>query len=186
MRMSLAAMRPILLGHTLDLGLTVFCRHGEQVDSLKGHSPVKPGQPFHHPLVAWLSERRRLVWATLRAGHAGTATGVRGFLAQSVTMLLAGHRIGLVRADPGFFVTPFLMAMEARDLPYITVAGLTPLVRNLVIHRIPEIDWHPVAQGISVADMIATLPAWHGQHRRFVGLTPVGEKANVWTIEVRE
>ncbi|MGH7231517.1 MAG: hypothetical protein ACREJU_09195 [Nitrospiraceae bacterium] len=26
MRVSLSAMRPILLGHTLDLGSTVFCR----------------------------------------------------------------------------------------------------------------------------------------------------------------
>jgi len=72
MRMSLAAMRPILLGHTLDLDSTVFCRYGEQAGSRKGHNPVKPGRPSHHPLVAWLSERRRLLWATLRAGHAGT------------------------------------------------------------------------------------------------------------------
>ena len=170
MRMSLATMRPILLGHTLDLDSTVFCRYGEQAGSLQGHNPVKPGRPSHHPLVAWLSERRRLLWATLRAGHAGTAKGAREFLAQSLTMLPAGHRIGLVRADAGFFVTTFLMALEARDLPYIIVARLTPLVRKLVIHRIPEIDWRPIAQGIAVADMTATLPAWHGQHRRFVCL----------------
>lgn len=69
MRFSLSAMRPILLGHTLDLDSTVFCRYGEQEGSLKGHNPVKRGRPLHHPLVAWLSERRRLLWATLRAGH---------------------------------------------------------------------------------------------------------------------
>ncbi len=129
---------------------------------------MKPGRPSHHPLVAWVSERRRLLWATLRAGHARTAKGAREFLAQSLTMLLAGHRIGLVRADAGFFVTPCLMALEARDLPYIIVARLTPLVRKLVIHRIPEIDWRPVARGIAVANRTATLPAWHGQHRRCV------------------
>ena len=73
MRMSLATVRPILLGHTLDLDSTVFCRYGEQAGSLKGHNPIKHGRPSHHPLIAWLSERRRLLWATLRAGHAGTA-----------------------------------------------------------------------------------------------------------------
>lgn len=52
MRMSLTAMRPILLGHTLDLDATVFCRYGEQAGSRKGHNPVKPGRPSHHPLVA--------------------------------------------------------------------------------------------------------------------------------------
>jgi len=30
MRMALGAMRPILLGHMLDLDSTVFCRYGEQ------------------------------------------------------------------------------------------------------------------------------------------------------------
>lgn len=170
MRMSLGAMRPILLGHTLDLDSTVFCRYGEQGGSLKGHNPVKHGRPSHHPLVAWLSERRRLLWATLRAGHAGTANGAREFLAQALTMLPPGHRIGLVRADSGFCVTTFLAALEARDLPYIIVARLTPLVRKVVIHRIPEADWRPVARGIAVADLTATVPAWRGQQRRFVCL----------------
>ncbi|MGH7230010.1 MAG: transposase [Nitrospiraceae bacterium] len=107
MRFSLGAMRPILLGHTLDLDSTVFCRYGHQGGSLKGHNPIKHGRPSHHPLVAWLSERRRLLWATLRAGHAGTANGVREFLAQALTMLPGGHRIGLIRADAGGFQTSF-------------------------------------------------------------------------------
>lgn len=53
MRLSLHALRPILLGHTLDLDSTVFCRYGDQAGSLKGHNPVKRGRPSHHPLVAW-------------------------------------------------------------------------------------------------------------------------------------
>jgi hypothetical protein len=170
MQVSLATMRPILLGHTLDLDSTIFCRYGEQGGSLKGHNPVKPGRPSHHPLVAWLSERRRLLWATLRAGHAGTANGAPEFLAQALTMLPPGHRIGLVRADAGFFVTAFLRSLEARDVPYIIVARLTPLVRKVVIHRIPEAEWRPVARGIAVADVTATVPAWRGQTRRFVCL----------------
>ena len=170
MRLSLRSLRPTLLGHTLDLDSTVFCRYGAQAGSLKGHNPIKHGRPSHHPLVAWLSERRRLLWATLRAGHAGTANGVREFLAQALTMLPPGHRIGLVRADAGFCVTALLTTLEACELPYIIVARLTPLVRKLVIHRIPEADWQPVTRGIAVSDVMATLPAWRGQTRRFVCL----------------
>lgn len=170
MRLALQSLRPTLLGHTLDLDSTVFCRYGAQAGSLKGHNPLKHGRPSPHPLVAWLSERRRLLWATLRAGHAGTANGVREFLAHALTMLPAGHRIGLVRADAGFFVTAFLTALEARDLPDIIVARLTPLVRKLVLHRIPEADWQPVTRGMAVADVMATLSAWRGQTRRFVCL----------------
>ncbi len=44
MRASLSAMRPILLGHTLDLDSTVFCRYGEQGDSLKRNNPIKHGR----------------------------------------------------------------------------------------------------------------------------------------------
>lgn len=86
MHMSIATMRLILVGHTLDLDLTVFCRDGEQDGNLKGHSLIKHGWPSHHPLVAWLSERWPLLWGTLRAGHAGTANGAREFLAQALTM----------------------------------------------------------------------------------------------------
>jgi len=146
MRLSLKSLRPTLLGHTLDLDSTVFCRYGEHEGSLIGHNPIKHGRPSHHPLLAWLSERRRLLWATLRAGHAGTANGVREFLAQALTMLPAGHRIGLVRADAGFCVTAFFTALEARELPYIIVARLTPLVRKLVIHRIPDVAQHLPAE----------------------------------------
>ena len=60
-RLSLQRLRPTLLGHTLDLDSTVFCRYGDHEGSLIGHNPLKHGRPSHHPLVAWLSERRRLL-----------------------------------------------------------------------------------------------------------------------------
>lgn len=101
LRWSLQTMRPILLGHTLDLDSTMFCRYGDQEGSLRGHNPAKHGRPSHHPLLAFLCESRRLLWATLRAGHAGTANGVREFVAQALTMRPAGHRIGLVRRPVG-------------------------------------------------------------------------------------
>jgi hypothetical protein len=67
-------------------------------------------------------------------------------------------------------VTAFLTALETRDVPYIIVARLTPVVRKLVIHRIPEADWRSIARGIAVADLTAAMPAWQGQARRFVSL----------------
>ncbi len=75
-----------------------------------------------------------------------------------------------MRADAGFCVTAFLETLEARDLPYIIVARLTSPVRKLVVQRMPEAEWRPVARGIAVADMLAALPVWQGQQRRFVCL----------------
>jgi hypothetical protein len=167
MRLSLRSLRPTLMGHPLDLDSTVCCRDGEHEGSLIGHNPIQHGRPSHHPLVAWLRERQRLLWATVRAGHAEMVNGVREFLAHALTMLPAGHRIGLVCADTAFCVTAFVTALESRELPYSIVARLTPLVRKRIIHRIPEVAWQPVTRGIAVADVMATRPARRGPARQF-------------------
>ena len=163
-------MRPILLGHTLDLDSTVLCRYGEQEGSLKGYNPSKPGRPSHHPLVAFLAEGRRLLWASMRSGNSGSANGCVEFLKQALTVLPEEHRIGLVRADAGFFEKRLLEYLENQQLSYIIVARLTAVVRKLVIHQIPSTGWRVVARGIDVADLEVSLPNWKAVKRRFVCL----------------
>ena len=170
MRFSLARMRPILMGHTVDLDSTVLCRYGEQEGSLKGYNPSKPGRRSHHPLVAFLAEGRRLLWASMRSGNSGSANGCVEFIKQAVTVLPQRHRIGLLRADAGFFEKRFLEYLESQELPYIIVARLTAVVRKLVIHRIPSTAWRVVARGIEVADLEVSLPNWKAAKRRFVCL----------------
>jgi len=170
MRFSLARMRPILMGHTLDLDSTILCRYGEQEGSLKGYNPKKPGRPSHHPLVAFLAEGRRLLWATLRSGNSGSANGCVEFLKQALTVLPEGQRIGLVRADSGFFEKRLLEYLESQELPYIIVARLTAVVRKLVVHQLPSTSWRTVARGIEVADLEVSLPNWKTLKRRFVCL----------------
>lgn len=170
MRYSLARMRPILMGHTLDMDSTILCRYGEQEGSLKGYNPKKPGRPSHHPLIAFLAEGRRLLWATLRSGNSGSANGCVEFLKQALTVLPDGQRIGLVRADAGFFEKRLLEYLESQELPYIIVARLTAVVRKLVVHRIPGTAWRAVARGIEVADLEVSLPNWKSVKRRFVCL----------------
>jgi hypothetical protein len=169
-RFSLSRMRPIMLGHTLDLDSTVFCRYGEQQGSLRGYNPKKRGRPSHHPLVAFLAEARRLLWATLRSGNTGSANGCVEFMRQALEVLAAGQRIGLVRADAGFFEKRFLEHLEHQGFPYIIVARLTAVVRKVVLHRIPSTAWRAVARGVEVADLEASLPNWRGVKRRFVCL----------------
>ena len=168
MRFSLSGMRPILMGHTLDLDSTVMCRYGEQEGSLRGYNPKKPGRPSHHPLVAFLAEGRRLLWAVLRSGNSGSANGCVEFLSQALTVLPPGHRIGLVRADAGFFEKRLLEYLESQRLPYIIVVRLTAVVRKLVIHQTPSMAWRVVAGGVEVADLEVSLPNWKGVKRRFV------------------
>lgn len=170
MRQSLERMPRFLLGHTLDLDSTVFCRYGAQEGSQIGYNPQKRGRPSHHPLIAFLSEARRLLWATLRAGRAGTANGCVELLTQALTLLPPGHRVALVRADAGFFLTRLLTFLEHQDLPYIIMARLTPVLRRVVLPRLPETAWRRVSKGVEVAEYTATLPSWAGHSRRFVCL----------------
>lgn len=170
MGFSLARMRPVLMGHTLDLDSTVLCRYGQQQGSLKGYNPEKPGRPSHHPLVAFLAEGRRLLWAVLRSGNSGSANGCVEFLKQALGVLGSGHRIGLVRADAGFFEKRLLEYLESQELPYIIVARLTAVVRKLVVHQIPSTGWRVVARGVEVADLEVSLPNWKAVKRRFVCL----------------
>lgn len=170
MGFSLARMRPVLMGHTLDLDSTVLCRYGQQEGSLKGYNPKKPGRPSHHPLVAFLAEGRRLLWAVLRSGNSGSANGCVEFLKQALGVLGSGHRIGLVRADAGFFEKRLLEYLESQELPYIIVARLTAVVRKLVVHQIPSTGWRVVARGVEVADLEVSLPNWKTTKRRFVCL----------------
>lgn len=170
-RFSLSKTRPILLGHTLDLDSTVFCRYGEkQEGSLKGYNPKKPGRPSHHPLVAFLSEARRVLWAVLRCGNSRSANGCVEFLRQALAVLPAEHKVALVRADAGFFEKRFLEFLERRELPYIIVAKLTPIVRRVVLHSVAQQSWRALGRGIEVANVERSFPSWQGKSRRFVCL----------------
>ena len=110
-------------------------------------------------MLAFLSEVRRLFWVTLRPGKAGTANGCVELLQQALTILPPGHQVAFVRADGGFFLTRFLTFLEQRDLPYLIMARLTPVLRRVVLHRLPEPAWRRVGPGIDVADSMVTLPS---------------------------
>jgi hypothetical protein len=110
------------------------------------------------------------LWGTLRPGKAGTANGCVELLQQALPILPAGHRVALVRADAGFFLTRLLTFLESQDLPSIIMARLPPVLRRLILHRLPETAWRRVSKGIDGAEYTVTLPSWAGQTRRFVCL----------------
>ena len=158
MRASVVRMPRILLGHTLDLNSTVLCWYGDQEGSQIGYS-----RPSHHPLLAFVRETQRLLWVALRPGKAGPANGCIEWLRQAIKSPWSGPTPdSLCLGSFGFF------AQNA--LPYIIMARLTPVLRRLVIHRLPETAWRRVSPGITVAETLVTLPCWKGQVRRMVCL----------------
>lgn len=111
-----------------------------------------------------------MLWAVLRSGNSRSANGCVEFLRQALTVLPAEHKVALVRADAGFFEKWFLEFLERRELRYIIVAKLTPIVRRVVLHSIAQQSWRPIGPGIEVANVEGSFPSWQGKSRRFVCL----------------
>lgn len=66
-------------------------QHRHLVLSLKGSlKGRKHGRPSHHPLLAVLAEAKIVLHPWLRSGNAGTARGVRAFLAETLARLPEG------------------------------------------------------------------------------------------------
>jgi Transposase DDE domain group 1 len=151
-------------GYSLDLDSTVFERYGKQEGARKGHNPRKHGRPSHHPLLAVLAEAHCVLHGWLRSGNCGSARGAVEFLKEALALLPDAVKIGLVRADSGFFDNLLLSYLEGQELTYIVVARLTPwLKRQATYIR----DWHELDEHYAVGEFRLQLLGWERQ-RRFV------------------
>jgi len=82
----------------------------------------------------------------LRSGDAHTANNFEGFL-EDTLYNLNGKKVGLLRADSGFYQKTILEHLEhqVRPIPYIIAARLQgPVQRMLAAHR----QWFEVEDGI--------------------------------------
>ena len=151
-------------GFSLDLDSTVFQRTGRQQGAAKGYNPRRPGRNSHHPLLAVLAEVPFVLHGWRRSGNTGAARGVVAFLCEALALLPKGWAIRGVRADSGFFEEALLSFLEARGLPYLVVARLTPsLKRQAAAIR----DWQAVDDHYAVGEFQAKLLGWSAE-RRFV------------------
>jgi hypothetical protein len=145
-------MPRFLLGHTLDLDSTVFCRYRIQEGSQSGDNPQKRGRPSHHPLIAFLSEARRLLWATAPGG-AGWHDECQCRVAHPgphASSPRTSHGLGGGRCG--------LLSHSLADLSGTPGSALhhhgpsDPVLRRVGLHRLPETAWRRISKGIDVAE----------------------------------
>jgi hypothetical protein len=153
------------LGAVLDLDSTVFERYGHQQGSLKGYNPRKHGRPSHHPLLAMLAEAKVVVHAWLRSGNTASARGVKSFLDETLARLPAGFRLYALRADSGFFISEFLLYLEAHLLPYVIAVRMNPHLRRAVAGLR---QWTPLAAGLEAAETSYQALGWKAPRRLVV------------------
>lgn len=158
---------------TLDLDSTVVTRFGEQEGSCLGYNPKKPGRPSHHPLMAFVADIRMVLHAWLRCANTASSSNVNNFFEEAIELLGPEHRIGVVRADSGFFSDEFLSLLESRKYSYIVAAKLIPTIKNQICGLK---SWVHVDRGLAVSEMKYQAHSWDHPRRLIIVRQTVADR----------
>ncbi len=103
--------------------------------------------------------------AWLRSGNTASARGVKSFLDETLARLPAGFRLYALRADSGFFISDFLLYLEARLLPYVIAVRMNPHLRRVVAGLR---QWTSFAPGLEAAETTYQAVGWKAPRRLVV------------------
>lgn len=99
--------------------------------------------------------------AWLRPENSASASGMQNFLEEAFH-IVQEKKVGLVRADSGFYGDNYLKYMELKRLPYIVSVKLhKPLKMELVSQK----NWVEVADGIQVSEFTYCAHGWKNSRR---------------------
>jgi hypothetical protein len=149
---------------TLDLDSTVITRYGEQEGSLRGYNPKKRGRPSHHPLIAFVADMRMVLNGWLRPGNTSASNNVYNFLKETLRIIDI-DKIGLVRADSGFFGGKFLKYLERLQLDYIIAVKTNAYIKNEILNIR---NWLSIDEGIKVSEFKYKAKSWDKERRIIV------------------
>ncbi len=135
---------------TLDLDSTVITRSGSQEGSAKGYNPLKRGRNSHHPLIAFISQTRMVANAWVRPGNTADSSNCEAFLQETLHHALVNKKVGLLRADSGFYTQSILNCLASESINYIIATCLYPNIKQRVYG---VSDWVSVCSGVDVAQI---------------------------------
>ena len=134
---------------TVDFDSSVITRYGEQEGSKVGYNASKPGRASHHPLMAFIAETRMVANAWLRPGNTVALSNCKAFIDETFE-ILKDKKVGLVRADSGFYGDDFLKYLEdeKQNNYIIAVRMYPPLKRELRSLK----SWTHLKDGMEIAE----------------------------------
>jgi len=134
---------------TVDFDSTVITREGSQEGSAKGYNPNRRGRNSHHPLMAFISQTRMVANAWLRPGNTAACSNCVEFMRETFDQAMGSLKVGLVRADSGFYTDEILSELEERHIDYIIAARAYANIKNEIYGMK---DWVEVCPGIAVKE----------------------------------
>jgi len=149
---------------TLDIDSTVLTRYGNQEGSARGYNPQKRGRNSHHPLLAFVDECKMISNFWLRSGDAYTTNNFISFLEDTLARL-KGKKVGLLRADSGFYSDEIFTHLESKSMNYIIVARHYSTIQR----KIAGIKtWWTEADGLEVSHTTYQGTKWKSPRRLIV------------------
>ena len=82
--------------------------------------------------MAFVGQTRMVANAWLRPGNTADSSSCKAFMQETFNDALKGKRIGLVRADSGFYTEELLDYLETENQNYIMAARMYPNVKSAV------------------------------------------------------
>lgn len=118
---------------TMYFDSTVITRYGDQEGSTKWYNPNKRGRNSHHPLMAFISQTRMVANAWLRPGNTAASSSCVEFMQETFDRCLSSKKVGLVRADSGFYTEDILGYLEKQNKNYVITVRMYPNVKAEVL-----------------------------------------------------
>jgi hypothetical protein len=160
---------------TVDIDSTVITRYGNQEEAKKGYNPQKQGRVSHHPLLAFCDDLKMVINAWMRSGNSNASSSIQSFL-EEMFYIVPPERIGLIRADSGFYSQHIFSQLEEKNVGYIVRAKMTT---NLVEQALKIKHWHcnnEVAKRACYAEINYKAKGWDEARRVIVVRTVRSEQ----------
>ena len=150
---------------TLDVDSTVLTRWGGQIEGgAKGYNPKNKGRASHHPLMAFVADWRLVANFWLRPGNTASSNNIASFIESTLENL--GHtKVGLFRADSGFYDKAIVALLKAKQISFIISARLTQALQQATLD---QCKWQRVELGLEVSELRYQPHGWDAPQRLVV------------------
>ncbi|MBK6593146.1 MAG: transposase [Burkholderiales bacterium] len=144
---------------------TVLTRWGSQIEGgAKGYNPKNKGRQSHHPLMAFVADWRLVANFWLRPGNTASSNNIESFL-ESTLKNLGDTKVGLFRADSGFYDKVIVAWLKAKKICHIISARLTQALQQSIVD---QCKWQQVEVGLEVSELSYQPHGWDTQQRLVV------------------